>query len=50
MPRLSNESGLFFKPRRLYEMGKAMGLGRKDAASIVTLYEHWTGVPVVPRA
>lgn len=35
---------------RVYEMGKAMGLGGKDAASIVTLYEQWTGVPVVPRA
>lgn len=34
---------------RGYEMGKAMGLGGKDAASIVTLYEQWTGVPVVPR-
>ena len=35
---------------RVYEMGKAMGLGGKDAASIVTLYEQWTGAPVVPRA
>jgi 3-hydroxyisobutyrate dehydrogenase len=35
---------------RVYEMGKAMELGAKDAASIVTLYEQWTSVPVVPRA
>jgi 3-hydroxyisobutyrate dehydrogenase len=34
---------------RVYEMGAAMGLGGRDAASIVTLYEQWTGVPVVPR-
>jgi 3-hydroxyisobutyrate dehydrogenase len=35
---------------RVYEIGKAMGLGDKDAASIVTLYEQWTGMPVVSRA
>jgi 3-hydroxyisobutyrate dehydrogenase-like beta-hydroxyacid dehydrogenase len=31
---------------QVYQMGKAMGLGDKDGAAIVQLYESWSGVPV----
>jgi 3-hydroxyisobutyrate dehydrogenase-like beta-hydroxyacid dehydrogenase len=31
---------------QVYQMGKAMGLGDKDGAAIVQLYEQWTGVTV----
>jgi 3-hydroxyisobutyrate dehydrogenase len=34
---------------QVYQMGKAMGLGDKDGAAIVQLYEQWTGVPVTAR-
>ena len=34
---------------QVYQMGGAMGLGDRDGATIVQLYEQWTGVPVVPR-
>ena len=34
---------------QVYQMGKAMGLGDKDAAEIVQLYEKWTGVPVTAQ-
>lgn len=34
---------------QVYQMAKGAGLGSKDAVSIVTMYEQWTGVPVVPR-
>mgnify|MGYP000945125121 CR=1 FL=1 len=34
---------------QVYQMGKAAGLGGKDAVSIVQLYEQWTGVKVAPR-
>ena len=34
---------------QVYQMGKAMGLGGKDAVACVQLYEQWTGVPVVPH-
>jgi 3-hydroxyisobutyrate dehydrogenase-like beta-hydroxyacid dehydrogenase len=42
---------MFMAPMALqvYQMGRAMGLGDKDGAAIVQLYEQWTGVPVVPR-
>jgi 3-hydroxyisobutyrate dehydrogenase len=32
---------------QVHQMGKAMGLGDKDAAAIVQVYETFTGVPVV---
>lgn len=34
---------------QVYQMGKAMGLGDKDGAAIVQIYERWSGVPVTPR-
>lgn len=34
---------------QVYQMGKAVGLGGKDAVACVQLYEQWTGVPVVPH-
>ena len=34
---------------QVYQMGKAMGLGDKDGAAIVQLYEQWTGVPVTAQ-
>jgi|Tabmets5t2r1_1033131.scaffolds.fasta_scaffold07290_2 3-hydroxyisobutyrate dehydrogenase-like beta-hydroxyacid dehydrogenase len=35
---------------QVYQMGKAMGLGDKDGAAIVQLYEQWTGVQVTARS
>ena len=29
-----------------YELGMAAGLGRQDYASIATLWEGWTGLPL----
>jgi 3-hydroxyisobutyrate dehydrogenase len=29
-----------------YELGMAAGLGRQDYASIATLWEDWTGLPL----
>ena len=34
---------------QVYQMGKAMGLGDKDGAAIVQLYERWTGVTVAAK-
>ena len=34
---------------QVYQMGRAMGLGSKDATAVVQLYEQWTGAKVVPR-
>jgi 3-hydroxyisobutyrate dehydrogenase len=34
---------------QVYQMGKAMGLGSKDATAVVQLYEQWTGAKVVPH-
>lgn len=34
---------------QVYQMGKAMGLGSKDAVACVQLYEGWTGVEVLSR-
>lgn len=31
---------------QVYQMGRAQGLGDKDAVSVVQLYEQWTGVKV----
>jgi 3-hydroxyisobutyrate dehydrogenase-like beta-hydroxyacid dehydrogenase len=34
---------------QVYQMGRAKGLGDKDAVSVIQLYEEWTGVKVEGR-
>jgi hypothetical protein len=35
--------------QQVYQMAKSMGLEAEDAAAVIKVYEHWTGVPVMPR-